>query len=142
MLLQGIPEQIGIVTLAYALARIPFKWKEITLMGTVLALIAYVIRAQSLPFGIHTIVLIFALYIFLTLMGKKDVSISLFASLISYSVLVFFEFLSISLITNILNISSEEIFTDPVKRILFTEPQVILIFLTAFIIRRKRQAHD
>ncbi len=142
MLFQGIPEEIGIVTLAYAIAGIPFRWKELIPMGTLLALIAYVVRAQSLPFGTHTIVLIFVLFIFITLIGKKDVSIALIASIISIMSIIVFEVISVSLLTSFLKVPSETIFIDPIRRIVFTEPQVILLFLTAFIIRRKRKTHD
>lgn len=142
LLLQGIPEEIGVITLAYAIARIPFRWKEIIPMGIIFALIVSFIRAQNLPFGTHTIVLIFALFIFITLKGKKDVSIALVASILSFLAIIVFEVICISLLTSIFKTPNEEIFMDPVKRVLFTEPQVILLFLTAFIIRRKREPHD
>lgn len=76
LLLQGIPEQIAVVTLAFVIARISLKWNKVLLIGIVLAFCAYVIRLFPIPFGIHTILLIFLLFIFLTRLGKKDVSLS------------------------------------------------------------------
>ncbi|SHN87041.1 hypothetical protein SAMN02745215_04779 [Desulfitobacterium chlororespirans DSM 11544] len=142
LIFQGIPEEIGIVTLAYAIAGIPFRWKELIPMGTVLALTAYFLRLCNLPFGTHTIVLVVLVFLFLTLRSKKDVSVSLFASLVSYMFLIVFEFISINLFIVVLNIPVEAMFADSIGRILFTEPQVILLFITAFLIRRKKMAHD
>jgi len=138
LLLQGIPEEIGIVTLAYAIAGVPFRWKELIPMGIILALTAYVLRLINLPFGTHTIALVVLVFIFLTMKSKKDVSVSLFASLVSYMFLIVFEFISINSFIVVLNIPAEAMFSDSISRILFTEPQVILLFITALLIRRKK----
>ncbi|MGE4272787.1 MAG: hypothetical protein AB7E31_07960 [Desulfitobacterium sp.] len=141
LLLQGIPEQIGVVALAYAIAKLPFRWKEIIPLGTLLALTAFVIRSLSMPFGTHTLAIIFALFIFLMLKGKEVIT-SLVSTLLCIVALSLFELISISSLLAIFNTSQEAVFTDPIKRILFTEPQVILLFLTAFIVKRKRERND
>ncbi len=107
-------------------------------MGIILALTAYVLRLINLPFGTHTIALVVLVFIFLTVKSKKDVSVSLFASLVSYMFLIVFEFISINSFIVVLNIPAEAMFSDSMSRILFTEPQVILLFITALLIRRKK----
>ncbi|AGA68198.1 hypothetical protein Desdi_0669 [Desulfitobacterium dichloroeliminans LMG P-21439] len=141
LLLQGIPEQIGMVALAYAITKLPFRWKEIIPLGVLLALTAYVIRSMSMPFGTHTLAIIFILFIFLMLKGKEIIT-SLITTLLCLVAISIFELISISSLMAIFNTSQEAVFTDPIKRVLFTEPQVILLFVTAFIVRRKREKND
>lgn len=50
LFLQGIPETVALVTLAFVIARIPLKWNKALLFGTVLALCAYVVRLFFHPF--------------------------------------------------------------------------------------------
>lgn len=129
------------VALAYAITKLPFRWKEIIPLGVLLALTAYVIRSMSMPFGTHTLAIIFILFIFLMLKGKEIIT-SLITTLLCLVAISIFELISISSLMAIFNTSQEAVFTDPIKRVLFTEPQVILLFVTAFIVRRKREKND
>lgn len=140
LLLQGIPEQIAVVTLACAIAKIPFKWRTIIPFGVLLALMAFVIRSIGLPFGTHTLVIISSLFIFLMKNGK-EISVALIISFLCFVTLSIFELVSLTSLMAIFKTSQEIVFQDPVQRILFTEPQVILLFITALIIRRKRAKH-
>jgi len=142
LLLQGVPEQIALVTLAYAIAKLPFRWREIIPMGILLALTAYGVRLLPLPFGTHTLILILILFIVLTLKVKGDVSLSLAACLLSYSALYVFELVCISILVAVFKVPGEIWYSNLLLRVLFTEPQVVLLFITAFLIRRKRVTHD
>ncbi|MGI6120399.1 MAG: hypothetical protein ACOYIB_07535, partial [Desulfosporosinus sp.] len=83
LLLQGIPEQIAVATLAFVIAKIPLEWKKVFLIGITLAICAYIVRLFPFPFGVHLILLIILLFIALLWLGKGDFSISLIASLFS-----------------------------------------------------------
>jgi len=134
--MQGIPEQSAVTTLAFVIAKLPLKWSRILLSGTILALCAFVVRQFSIPFGLHTILLIFILFMFLTRLVKGDFSISLIASLISFSALIIFEIVSFSLLMPAFGITTETLLTDPVVRILMASPQVVLLFLAAFLLKK------
>lgn len=138
LLLQGIPEQVAVVTLAFVIARISLKWKKIIVFGTVLALISYVVRL-FIPFGIHTILLIILLFIALTWLGKGDFSLSLIASLLSFLVLAIFEFVCLSLLMPVFGVTPETLFADPNKRILLGEPNVLFLFTSAFLLNKLMQ---
>lgn len=135
-LLQGIPEQSAVTTLAFVIAKLPLKWSRILLIGTVLALCAFVVRQFPIPFGIHTILLIFILFMFLTRLVKGDFSISLIASLISFLALIIFEMVSFSLLMLAFGVTTTTLLTDSVVRILMALPQVVLLFLTAFLLKK------
>jgi len=132
LLLQGVPEQIAVVTLAFIIARIPLKWNKIILIGIALAVCAYVVRLFPIPFGIHTILLLVLLFIALTLLVKGEFSLSLIASLLSFLALVLFEFVCLSLLMPILGVTPETLSTHPIIRIAIAEPQVLLLFISAF----------
>ena len=136
LLLQGIPEQTAVVTLAFVIAKIPLDWRKILLIGTVLAFVAYLLRLFSFSFGIHTILLIILLFIALTWLGKGDFSLSLIASLLSFLALVIFEFVCLSVLMPVFGATPETLFTNLVIRIAMTEPQVLLLFTTAFLLNK------
>ena len=137
LLLQGIPEQTAVVTLAFVIARIPLKWNKISLFGIVLALISYVVRMFPILFGFHFFLLIILLFIALTWLGRGDFGLSLIASLVSFLALTIFEFICLSLLMPLFGVTPETLFSDQViRRIVIGEPQVILLFVFAFLLNK------
>ncbi|AET69450.1 hypothetical protein Desor_4007 [Desulfosporosinus orientis DSM 765] len=135
MIFQGIPEQIAMVTLAFVIAKIPLKWGKIILLGISLALITYVVR-MFIPFGAHTLLIMIVLFLALTILGKGELSLSLIASLTSILALVIFEFASLSLLMFITNGTPETLFANPLKRTIVGEPNVLFLFITAFLLNK------
>lgn len=124
------------MTLAFVIVRIPLRWKIIFPIGIGLATCAYLLRLLPIPFGTHTILLIILLFIALTRQSNADFSQSLIASLLSFLVLIIFEFISISSLLFVLGITPETLFSDTVMRILLGEPHVLLIFVMAFLLNK------
>lgn len=136
LLLQGIPEQTGVVTLAFIIAKLPLKWSKLLFIGIILAISAYLVRLLPMPFGLHTILLLILLFVFLIGLGKGDVSLSLVASLLSILALIVFETASLSLLMPLFKVTKETLLSDPLVRIVIFEPQVVLLFLTAFLVHK------
>ncbi|MDR3601105.1 MAG: hypothetical protein P4L49_11595 [Desulfosporosinus sp.] len=137
LLLQGIPEQTAVVILAFVIARIPLKWNRILLIGIVLAVCSYIVRLFSVPFGLHSILLIILLFIALTWLGKGDFSLSLIASLLSFLALGIFEFVCLSLLMPVFGITPETLFTGLIIiRIAIGEPQVLLTLIFAYLLNK------
>lgn len=136
LLLQGIPEQTAVITLAFVIAGIPLKWNRVLLIGIVLAFCAYVMRLFPIPFGIHTIVLLFILFIILTRLSKGDVGLSFIASLSSFLALGIFEFSCMTLFMLIFGFTPETLFNDLVIRIVVGELHVLLLFIFAFLFNK------
>ena len=136
LLLQGIPELTAEVTLAFVIAKIPLKWNKILLIGIVLAFISFVVRLFPIPFGVHLFLLIISLFIALIWLGKGDFSLSLVASLLSVLTLVIFEFVCLSLLMPVFRVTPETLFTNLVIRIAIGEPQVLLTFISAFLLNK------
>ena len=118
------------------IAKIPLDWRKIILIGTVLAFGAYILRLFPIAFGLHTILQIVLLVIVLTLLGKAELSLSLIASLLSFLTLAIFEFICLSLLMPVFNVTPETLFADPIKRIVLGEPNVLLLFISAFLLNK------
>ena len=136
LLLQGIPELSATVTLAFVIAKLPLKWNRVLLTAIGLAFCAYVVRLFSIPFGMHTILLLFMLFIILTWLSKGDVGLAFVASSLSFLVLVIFEFSCMSLFMFIFEFTPETIFKDLAIRIIVGESQVLLLFISAFLLNK------
>ncbi|NLI91583.1 MAG: hypothetical protein GX434_05075 [Peptococcaceae bacterium] len=136
LLFGGIPEQIALVYLAFVIANVPIKWKEIVPIGLCLALVAYVLRLLPITFGVHTIILIGLLFVILIFFYKISISTSILASLISFLALILFETTFLILIKVLFDITLITLENNVPIRIFTTWPQIISLFLTAFIINK------
>ena len=114
------------------------KWNEILTIGTVLAFISYVVRLFPVPFGVHSFLLIFLLFIVLTWKGKGDGDFSLFllASIFSFLILAIYEFLCLSWLMPVFGITPDALFNNLVIRVVIGEPTVLLLFLSAFVLNK------
>lgn len=136
LLLQGIPEQIAVVTLACVIARIPLAVKKIVPIGIILAVTAYVVRLFSIPFGIHTVLLIVLLFIALIWLSEGNFSLSIIASILSFLALAVCEFICMSLLMSVFQVTPEILSTNLLIRFVITEPQVLLLFTLAFVLNK------
>jgi len=128
---------MAVTTLAFVIAKIPIKLNRILLIGTGLAFSAYIVRLLPIPFGIHTIILMLLLFACLTKLGG-DFSLVLIASLISYLALILFEIACFSLLMNFFGITTKTLLSDPIVRILISTPQIVLLVISAFLVRKYR----
>ncbi|MDD4346541.1 MAG: hypothetical protein PHZ11_06585 [Desulfitobacteriaceae bacterium] len=136
LLVQGIPEQIAVVTLAFVIARIPMEVKKIVPFGIILAVTAFVVRSFAIPFGIHTTVLIILLFIALIWVSKGNISLSIIATLLSFLALAVCEFICMSLLMSAFKVTPEILSTNLLVRFIITEPQVLLLFTLAFVLNK------
>lgn len=130
---------VAIVTMAFVIAKIPLDWPKIIPIGTILAFGSYIFRLFPVAFGIHTMFLIVVLLILLIWLGKGDFSLSLIASLLSFLALVVIEFGCLSLLMPFFGVNPEKLFTSLAMRIVITEPQVFLLFISAFLLNKYLQ---
>lgn len=137
-ILQGIPECMAIMTLAFVLAGIKLEWKRIALYGFILALATYFVRLLPITFGTHTIILMGFVFILLIYYFQVPIFTAFKASLVSYLCLIIAEYTCISLFSTLFNLSFEVFLTDVTTRILATLPQVFILFIIAFVIFKVR----
>ena len=134
LIIQGIPEQIAVVTIAFVIANLPLQWRKIAAIGVTLALTSYLIRFLPITFGIHTILLLGLLFLLVYKFGRSSLNAAIIASLVSFLSLIVVETISLSILMPLFNLTPEMIFSDTKIRILISYPQVLILFLIAFII--------
>lgn len=139
LIFQGIPEQIGVITLAFVLAKAELKVNQLCLFGSILALSAFLIRMLPITFGLHTIVLICLLVFFVTNYSKANLTTAIMSALISFILLMVFETSTHLVVIKVIKIPMETILDNQIIRILTGIPQVVLLFLSSFIIRKYRK---
>lgn len=139
LIFQGIPENIGLITLAFVLAGAELNWKKLFLLGSTLALTAFFIRMLPITFGIHTIVLICLLVFFVTNFSEANLTTAIMSALISFICLVVFEITTHMTAFKIFQIPMEVVTNNQMLKLLVGMPQVILLFLSSIIIRKYRK---
>ncbi|MGI6451196.1 MAG: hypothetical protein ACOX3R_13325 [Desulfitobacteriia bacterium] len=131
---QGIPESIAMVTLAFVIARIPLQWKKIVFIGLIIATTSYVLRLLPITFGIHTVLLIVLFFILLLWLGSNNVNTVLIACLISNLATIISETLCLGLLMPLFGLTFDMLYENTLLRILMTLPQVIVVFIAAYIV--------
>ncbi len=139
LILQGIPEQIAVTTLAFVIAKMTLRWTRVILIGSVLACASYVLRLFPVIFGIHTVFNIATLFVLLKFIGKGHLNLTLFASLLSYLTLIIIEAIYLLFLLPIFGLSFEMLYSNVLLRIIVTLPQVATIFTVAFLLNHYRK---
>lgn len=135
-LLQGIPECLGDITLALALAGEKLDIRKIAPLGIILAVIMYAVRLLPLSFGVHSIFFMFVIAILLNLFIKVRFSKGLLSALIVVITLAAAEAVFLTLMLSLTGLSYEEHAGNMFLYIVGGWPQVILLFILALSIGR------
>jgi len=139
LIFQGIPEQIAIITLACVLVNAELIWKRIVPISVVIVAINYFLRLLPITFGVHTVILIGLLVVFMATSLKIDIIRAIIGSLVSYLILIIVETLCLAVIIPMFGLTPEAIITDWIVRTLVGLPQLILLLVIAFLIHKLRE---
>jgi len=142
LIFQGIPEDIGLAYLAFVIAKIPLIKKRIVLIGIIIAFTSYLLRLLPLTFGIHTVLIIGFQFILLMFIGKGNFNNSIIASLVSVLCLIIIETVCLSLLMPLFGVTFEITNNNAFVRILITLPQVLVLFVLAWIIHKIRVSKE
>ena len=133
-LLQGIPESLGLISLA--LAGIKLKIRQIALLGIIEAVIILVIRLLPLSFGVHSILSIFSIAILLKMFNKARFSKGLLVALLVVITLAAAEAAFFTLFLSLFDLSFEQLSENIFFLVVSGWPQVLLLFILALVINR------
>lgn len=136
LLLQGIPETVAVVTIAFIIAKLPLDWPKIIVIGACLAFIAYFVRLFPIPFGIHTILLLFSLFLCISKLSDGDLGLFFTACLLSYLTLAIFETVCLFGSMAFFNIPPKTLAANQVITIVIGEIHVLLLFSFAYILNK------
>jgi hypothetical protein len=146
-LLGTIPEAIAMVALGTALIKQKYNWKQITFTGLIVGIIGFLLQQSPIKYGAHIPLGIIAYLLTLNLILKLNILKSATASLISFTLVILAEIITVLVQTRLLNYSEEQLLnaTD-LSKFLFSLPPLMIIIGLAIIMQirlyRKKEDKD
>lgn len=134
-LIQGIPESIAVIAFCYALLDLNFEWPRIIKQGLVLAISTYLIRLLPLPFGVHTIIIIFALAFILAFFNQTKLILVFKASIITSIIIAITEIVFNEILLRNLNLTFSQAYEKTLLWTIMGLPHVLLLFFLSWIIK-------
>lgn len=139
-LMQGIPEMMGTIGIALALARVPLRWKVIIVAAIVLTLSIYLVRVLQLTFGIHTVMAALILTFFIIKATRTKAVNSFAASFASFTFLLALERMTHQLLLFFTGIAPEAFIANELLWRGYGLIHAIMLIFTALIIAKYRKA--
>lgn len=135
-LINGIPESIGLIALSLALVGVRFLWVRIILAGTVLCTVVFIIRALPVAFGLHTVVGILLLVVFITTTTRVPTSRVFMAVFASFVTLAGLEIIIYELFFAMTKLDFQAIQSNELLWSLVALPQTVLLIIIAVLISK------
>jgi len=101
------------------------------------SLSSYAVRSLPLPFGIHTLLQVMLMVIFLNLFFRLPWLIAVIVMLLVSVILGLTEGISIPLLARLFTLNLEQVISDPILRIVFTLPHLALLAGLTFVAARR-----
>lgn len=134
LFLRFIPEAALIILTGYIISRKKIELSYVFISSIILAVSIYLIRMLPIQFGIHTILGGIISVLLLISINKISIDKSVFSIFIVIILEGIFETLNLIFIRNILALNTDAILSDPISKVIWFIPSLILVSLTIFII--------
>lgn len=136
-ILRGIPEEFLFVLCVHAFSKTAINIKKYLLSGTLLWILAYLIRLLPIQYGIHTILCIITVIVLTTFINNIDIIRSIRATIIAFILEFLFEGINLLILRFILKINLNILFKNPVSTTEYGWPSIILygIFVISYYIK-------
>ena len=141
LLLQDLPESISYTLAAFALLRLRFDYKKI-FMVSILQTFTNLIRLLPIAFGMHTIILLITLSIYLRIFAREKLPRILAATTILFVITAAIQVLYIQPLHNLTGLSYEQVTASPVLRGAFCLPYELALAGLAVFLNQKNKKRD
>ncbi|MEW6423649.1 MAG: hypothetical protein AB1523_02720 [Bacillota bacterium] len=138
LVFQSIPESIILFALGLTLMGVPLRWKRIVPAALILSATSYLVRSMPLPYGIHTIASLLALYLLFIILFRTPILLSAIAALSSLIALLSLELLLWPFIFFVTNISIKDIWHQPILRIVIPLPELALLSIITWWCKKNK----
>ncbi|HHX50093.1 MAG TPA: hypothetical protein GX711_01485 [Clostridia bacterium] len=144
LILQTFPENIAVIVCQTALVRQAFRPKPILLLAAIGTVTIFSVRLLPLGFGAHTTIWILIMAAACWMVYKVKVSRALIATIFAVLILGLGEVIFCELLLGILNISPEQLQSDPWLWTLSGLPQVVFTLAVGLLyqqlVNKKRKS--
>ncbi|KJS15055.1 MAG: hypothetical protein VR69_15080 [Peptococcaceae bacterium BRH_c4b] len=138
-LMQSLPESSGMIAFSLALVRVKLRWGIILAAGLVSTLIIYFIRELPVAFGLHTVVSMLLMAVFISKATKVLPSRSFAAVFACFALLALLEAIMYEATARLLNREIKDIMSDYLLWRITGLPQALLMNIAAVLMSRYRK---
>jgi signal transduction histidine kinase len=131
LLLQDIPESLAMTLLIFSLVKIRYEAKPIFCIVFMMALTNIIVRSLPIAFGVHTIILIFALVFYTRIFTGAQLSKIFLSVLLTSAFLVAAEMIILKPLLHWTGTTFEECTTNPFIKAAFALPEELILLLLA-----------
>jgi signal transduction histidine kinase len=129
LVIVSFPEAILVAALGLVLAGVRLRWTQLVLFGVLQAGVSYLVRLMSVPFGLHSLILVAVFVILIRLVMKLDWRLAAVAGLLGLTVYVAIETIVAPLLFYLTGYPLTDVMQDLSLRFLFFLPQALLLGL-------------
>lgn len=134
----SVPESLVLYYMALVLTRKKESPLVVIILSLLTSLFSFSIRTMPVRFGIHTISQVILMIIFLNLFFQLRWFTAAAVMVLTSVALGLVEGIFVPLLAWIFNLKLEQIISDPILRILFTLPHLILLAVVSYIISKRK----
>jgi len=139
VLLVSFPEAMLVAALGFRLLGISLRWRHLMTIGIFQALMAWVVRALPLPFGLHTIILAAVFSVIIWLVTRVPYRVAAIGALIGLVIYIVIEFIVITTISRVTGLTPFSMMAGGwVLRVLFFLPPGLIILLLLVVLSVSR----
>lgn len=143
LLFRAVPEWLLLMSMAYVISEKKFDIRKIIISSFIGAPIDYFVRMLPIHFGVHIIIGLLTYLIVCALFNKIDIIKSISSALISTMIFIICEGLNMVILQYLIGINIEQIFNNPILKLLYGIPSLavfaISIFIIHFINKKRRR---
>lgn len=146
-LLRGIPEAFLLILSSYIFSKKKINAMEFLLFGSILAIIAYIVRFLPIHYGVHTVLNVFTFLVICILGLKNNYLTAMKNTIFIFISQSLCEAINILLVKKIFNINMGTLFQDSYIKLLYGIPSTVMlclmvIFSYLIMIRRGEKSGD
>lgn len=135
--LRALPEAIIFILGAHAFCKKNIYIKPFFISTVLLSTVSYLIRMLPIHFGVHTIMILIVYILLMYFINDLNIIKSASSGLILVIILFAAEWLNVYVLTNILKLDINVIFKDPLKKLLYGIPSLLLFSIIIVAIAYK-----
>jgi hypothetical protein len=135
-LLQDIPESLVMTLLIFSLAKIRYESKPIFCIVFMMALTNIIVRSLPIAFGVHTVILIFALAFYTRIFTGAQLSKIFLSVLLASAFLVVTEMIILKPLLHWTGTTLEECTANPFLKAAFALPEEVCMLFLALVINQ------
>lgn len=129
----SVPESLTIYYMALTIVGKRESRLFVIMLALLTSLFSYIVRSIPIVFGVHSIMQILAMIVFLILFLKLPLHAAVAAIIITSMILGLSEGIFVPFLAWVLNFDLEQVISDPWLRILFTLPHLLFLAALTYI---------